>query len=193
LLKTMVNPGHPSNGCATCKLRRVKCDQAWPQCRRCTKGKRICTGYREDLGNLSKFKEQTKGRSLPCCHRFASNTTSLLLTSRADTMTDACDNHPKEAIYQSAGGHADVDLDTDRPYVGLSIISIVQTCFEGLTNPALTLETRRLMLQNYQIAIKLLRSALAAHATDRSLAAPIRALALYEVRCEPFCPTYYPK
>jgi hypothetical protein len=107
-------------------------------------------------------------------------------------MTDACDDHPKDAIHPSAGGHANVDLDTYRPHVGFSIISIVQTCFEGLTDPAHSLETRRLLLQNYQIATKLLRSALAANATDRSLAAPMRALALYEVRCEPFCPTYYP-
>jgi hypothetical protein len=49
-----------------------------------------------------------------------------------------------------------------------------------------------LMLHNYQIATKLLRSALAINVTDRSLAAPMRALALYEVRYEPFRPTHYP-
>ena len=103
-------------------------------------------------------------------------------------MLDACE----DTIHQSAGGNMGIEPDTHRASVGPSIISVVRTCFEGLTDPVHSLETRRLMLQNYQIATKLLRSALTANATDRSLAAPMRALALYEVRCEPFCPTYYP-
>lgn len=84
----------------------------------------------------------------------------------------------------------DTETDTDRPNVGHAIISVVQTCFDGLTDLVHSLETRRLMLQNYQIATKLLRSALAVDAMDRSLAAPTRALALYEVRCKPLCPMF---
>lgn len=40
----MVNHG-PSKGCATCRLRRVKCDEGLPACSRCTKAKRLCLGY----------------------------------------------------------------------------------------------------------------------------------------------------
>jgi hypothetical protein len=106
-------------------------------------------------------------------------------------MTDACGDHPDQGIHQSTSAHTDTEPDSDRPHVGPSIISIVQTCFEGLTDPAHSLGTRRLMLQNYQIATKLLRSALVVNATDRSLVAPMRALALYEVSCELLCPICY--
>lgn len=102
-------------------------------------------------------------------------------------MTGAVDDHHNEAFNPSIGWNIDIETNRYRPHVGYSIISIVQTCFEGLTDPVHSLETRRLMLQNYQIVTKLLRSALPVNETDRSLAAPMRALALYEVRCEPLC------
>ena len=120
------------------------------------------------------------------------NMTVSLLTPPADTPTDTCDDHPSEAIPHSNGGHTYIESGADLPHVSSSIISVVETCFEGLTDPVQSLETRRLMLHNYQIAIKLLRSALAVNATDRSLAAPMRALALYEVRREPLYLIYYP-
>ena len=47
------------------------------------------------------------------------------------------------------------------------------------------------MLLSYQIATKLLRSALEVNAMDQSLAVPMRALALYEVRCERLRPMHY--
>lgn len=34
-----------SNGCITCKIRRVKCDEEWPACKRCTSTGRKCDGY----------------------------------------------------------------------------------------------------------------------------------------------------
>ncbi|KAK9321556.1 hypothetical protein V1517DRAFT_326206 [Lipomyces orientalis] len=51
----MVNPGHASNGCTTCKLRKIQCDLTHPLCRHCTKSGRVCLGYGE---------RQTKGRKL---------------------------------------------------------------------------------------------------------------------------------
>jgi hypothetical protein len=122
------------------------------------------------------------------------NPTLFLLTLQADldTMTDAaCGDHRDQAIHRSTGGHTTTEPELDRPHVGPSIISIVQTCFEGLTDPAHSLGTRRLMLQNYQVATKLLRSALTVNATDRSLAALMGALALYEVCFELLCPICY--
>jgi hypothetical protein len=107
-------------------------------------------------------------------------------------MADARGGFSDPAIHQSTGGRADIEPHTDLSHLSSSIISVVQTCFEGLVDPVHSLETRRLMLHNYQIAIKLLRSALAVNATDRSLAAPMRALALYEVRREPPYSIYYP-
>lgn len=34
-------------GCVTCKIRRVKCDEAKPSCRRCTSTGRKCDGYEQ--------------------------------------------------------------------------------------------------------------------------------------------------
>ncbi|KAL7928381.1 hypothetical protein V8C35DRAFT_318279 [Trichoderma chlorosporum] len=44
----MVNPGHPSTGCKSCRLRRILCDSTRPSCLRCVKSHRICLGY-DDL------------------------------------------------------------------------------------------------------------------------------------------------
>ncbi|KIW14556.1 hypothetical protein PV08_07340 [Exophiala spinifera] len=33
-----------NNGCSTCKIRRIKCDETTPQCRRCTASGRECSG-----------------------------------------------------------------------------------------------------------------------------------------------------
>ncbi|KAF8858208.1 hypothetical protein BDZ45DRAFT_403712 [Acephala macrosclerotiorum] len=43
----MVNTGKPSQGCGTCRARRIKCDERKPTCFRCQKSKRECTGYRD--------------------------------------------------------------------------------------------------------------------------------------------------
>ncbi|KAH7150292.1 hypothetical protein B0J13DRAFT_286434 [Dactylonectria estremocensis] len=41
-------------GCTTCKIRKVKCDETWPQCLRCKKTGRTCDGYRAPpTGSLS--------------------------------------------------------------------------------------------------------------------------------------------
>ncbi|KAE9372477.1 hypothetical protein N431DRAFT_375686 [Stipitochalara longipes BDJ] len=45
----MVNTGKPSQGCGTCRARRIKCDERKPTCFRCQKSKRECTGYRNQL------------------------------------------------------------------------------------------------------------------------------------------------
>ncbi|KAF7558758.1 hypothetical protein G7046_g5397 [Stylonectria norvegica] len=41
-------------GCTTCKIRKVKCDESWPQCMRCKSTGRTCDGYRSPpTGSLS--------------------------------------------------------------------------------------------------------------------------------------------
>lgn len=41
----MVYPGHPSRGCRTCKIRRIKCGEGRPCCEQCVRSKRSCLGY----------------------------------------------------------------------------------------------------------------------------------------------------
>jgi hypothetical protein len=45
----MVYPGHASQGCMTCRLRKIRCDLGRPACRHCTKSGRVCLGYGERL------------------------------------------------------------------------------------------------------------------------------------------------
>ncbi|CAG8930110.1 unnamed protein product [Penicillium salamii] len=57
----MVYRGKPSNGCLSCRERKVKCDEAKPVCRRCSRGRRPCKGYRDQLSMW--FKDQTEETS----------------------------------------------------------------------------------------------------------------------------------
>lgn len=47
----MVNHGI-SRACLTCKARRTKCDEQKPSCRKCTKSKRTCLGYKDNADIL---------------------------------------------------------------------------------------------------------------------------------------------
>ncbi|KAL5371957.1 hypothetical protein DPSP01_013872 [Paraphaeosphaeria sporulosa] len=40
-------------GCITCRIRRIKCDEAKPSCQRCTSTGRKCDGYKSALANPS--------------------------------------------------------------------------------------------------------------------------------------------
>ncbi|KAH8881814.1 hypothetical protein GQ53DRAFT_848014 [Thozetella sp. PMI_491] len=69
-------PKRPSLGCITCKVRRVKCDQTKPACRRCQVTGRQCDGYLDGNANLS-------GRALAAAARNQSSVAPLsqVLTS----------------------------------------------------------------------------------------------------------------
>ncbi|GCB21253.1 adhesion and hyphal regulator 1 [Aspergillus awamori] len=53
----MVNRG-PSGGCVTCKTRRVKCDEAKPECHACQRLNLRCGGYKPKPVKI-RFKDQT--------------------------------------------------------------------------------------------------------------------------------------
>ncbi|PQE13475.1 putative UPC2 Regulatory involved in control of sterol uptake protein [Rutstroemia sp. NJR-2017a WRK4] len=40
---------HSKTGCATCKVRKIKCDEAKPRCKRCVTTGRNCDGYSSDI------------------------------------------------------------------------------------------------------------------------------------------------
>lgn len=42
------------SGCITCRIRRVKCDETKPACRKCQSSKRICDGYLSDENAMSR-------------------------------------------------------------------------------------------------------------------------------------------
>ncbi|KAF9869485.1 hypothetical protein CkaCkLH20_13023 [Colletotrichum karsti] len=48
-------------GCVTCKLRKVKCDEARPTCYRCTATGRVCDGYRSQAAGSAESASQVSG------------------------------------------------------------------------------------------------------------------------------------
>ncbi|KAK3710323.1 hypothetical protein LTR37_010389 [Vermiconidia calcicola] len=48
-----------SSGCATCRKRKIRCDESRPGCKRCETHNVSCPGYRTDTPGLIQFKDQT--------------------------------------------------------------------------------------------------------------------------------------
>src|ERR1700761_7032146 len=49
-----------SSGCATCRKRKIRCDEGRPGCGRCKTHGVPCPGYRTDKPGGIEFKDQTK-------------------------------------------------------------------------------------------------------------------------------------
>jgi hypothetical protein len=162
----MVNSGHASKGCKTCKIRRIKCDEARPVCRKCTTSKRICLGYDK-----------------PLCAAAQTTGSSTVLLSRSDLQTRAAD----------AIGSNDVSCPDDSVNSELfqqskssmqAVHSTIEACFQSLQNDvAQTIEQRRNLHKKYQAALQSLRCTIlttsSSPSTDPSMAA--YCFALYEV------------
>ncbi|CAG8234513.1 unnamed protein product [Penicillium salamii] len=54
----MVYCGKPSKGCGECRSRKIRCDQVQPACSQCTRAKRDCPGYRDQLSLM--FRDESK-------------------------------------------------------------------------------------------------------------------------------------
>ena len=78
----MVNRGC-SGGCVTCKDRRVKCDEAKPDCRACQRLRLRCGGYRAKPARL-KFKDQGHKFNKDQGHKFNSGPHRAVVLSRAN-------------------------------------------------------------------------------------------------------------
>ncbi|KAK0701596.1 hypothetical protein B0T26DRAFT_600108, partial [Lasiosphaeria miniovina] len=72
-------------GCRTCKIRRVKCDEAKPMCQQCQRARVVCDGY-HDVGpstpQLTTIESNSfKPRAKPTNANILSSTVDALLTS----------------------------------------------------------------------------------------------------------------
>ncbi|KAJ6043304.1 uncharacterized protein N7446_001499 [Penicillium canescens] len=54
----MVYCGKPSKGCGECRARKIRCDQSRPACSQCTRAKRDCPGYRDQLSLMFRDESQ---------------------------------------------------------------------------------------------------------------------------------------
>ena len=178
----MVNPGHASKGCVNCKTRRIKCDETRPNCQKCVAGGRTCLGYRGQQRPLVEGAQGTPGSMRLSCdlnrlrlgtHSMNNAESTSMSWSVADTGTSKVES--LTGMGEFAG--------TQQQTPSQCILDTVATCFESLWDPAQSRETRRLMLQSYRNALRILRIALFSDPHDHALITPTRSLAIYEVCC----------
>ncbi|KAJ5304021.1 uncharacterized protein N7443_003681 [Penicillium atrosanguineum] len=76
----MVYHGWPSKGCGNCRSRKIRCDQARPACWECTRTKRECPGYRDELSLM--FRDETESVARKVLSSRSSTTSSQSSSSR---------------------------------------------------------------------------------------------------------------
>jgi hypothetical protein len=175
----MVNPGHPSKGCRTCKMRRIKCDEAQPICRKCTTSNRICLGYNEPpSATKQKFPLSTEHiqdvaifQSKGNFRRLAARPSSSKDDSHHDLPTST--NDPQQRIPSTRSSPLE------------AVNSAIDACFKSLQNDiAQTVQQRKDLHGKYQLAIQNLRSTILSTSSSPSANSTLAAyyFALYEVR-----------
>lgn len=195
----MVNPGHASKGCTTCKLRRIRCDYGRPFCLRCTKSKRICLGY-NDQATTSHKKTGCKNVALAIhpsaatCQLSGSRPLSNLSHFRADY--GATQSYIDHFCYSMVSNHCGIIVSqlvwanqgreprADREHLGMVVWSLLETlkqAFYSLRQSVQTMKARKDLLQKYGSATRQLREALTAWPGSPALLIPVFHFSLYEV------------
>ncbi|RAK95514.1 Zn(II)2Cys6 transcription factor domain-containing protein [Aspergillus ibericus CBS 121593] len=89
--------GKPSEGCGTCRARKVKCDQARPVCGRCRKAKRTCSGYRDPLSLWFRDESESVARRLQGSASLDASPPlaepPVLTVARPKVASEACSGH----------------------------------------------------------------------------------------------------
>jgi hypothetical protein len=183
----MVNPGHPSRACATCKYRRVRCDEAKPNCEKCTKSKRLCLGY-ETGKLLPNSSRETMAPILASPLLSAAPSQLMRIEPKPiTTETDASrDQRPlasetmQQVVYPLFASLIYPDItwfdDTAR-----SARVALTASLRSLSEPEQTHEERKSLHENYQGAIRSLRLIIARHSQAASSRFLAYMFALYEV------------
>lgn len=183
----MVNVGHASGACETCKIRHIKCDETQPYCLRCISAKRVCMGFRVNFP--PSWRSNFEGQ-----HQAQKRKAIKLLSAKPFThlVGDRVNLHFAENFimrltepYSSLGFLHGLDRAlVEHCSCGIlyATLNVFATGFYMLSESAQTLAERRTLLNRYQMVI---------HATRQSLSSPRRSwalvvttylLALYEVR-----------
>lgn len=195
----MVNPGHASKGCTTCKLRRIRCDYGRPFCLRCTKSKRICLGYNfqaktshRNIGckNVALMIhpsattcQLTGSRSLPSISQFKqdySATQSYIDCFRYSVASDCGGINVSRLVWDNF----DIVPRADREHLGMMMWAMLETlsnAFYSLRQSIQTMEARKDLIQRYGSATRQLRKALTTWPCSSALLIPVFHFSLYEV------------
>lgn len=197
----MVNPGHASKGCTTCKLRRIRCDYGRPFCLRCTKSGRICLGYNSQA-KMSRNKAGCRNSALMLHPSAATcqltglcplHVPSLSHYKADDSATQShLDNlchrvaygNSRMNVYRLVWDQFDKEPRADREHLGMVVWSMLGTlnyAFYSLRQSVQTMEARKDLLQRYGSATRQLREALTVWPCSSALIIPVFHFSLYEV------------
>jgi hypothetical protein len=191
----MVNPGHPSNGCITCKKRRIKCDERRPTCEKCARSKITCLGYdsQEPLHPECRVDAQlvdsdvlqelvtlrTRGRYTRLAARISRKVTSATSRRHISCATPL----PSRQFLPFTGS---VQRPISTTHADNSTEAVISKAFQSLLSPAHTIQTHRDLQKRYQRAIHGLASTLSSSPPENSCISAYL-FALYEVQfiCSP--------
>ncbi|PTB40313.1 hypothetical protein M441DRAFT_430732 [Trichoderma asperellum CBS 433.97] len=198
----MVNPGHASKGCTTCKLRRIRCDYGRPFCLHCIKSKRICLAYNVrkkqtmmsheniDYDNVAPNIHPPAATSQLTVSYPLSRPNHLRANYGASQSNIGFYPYRLVSTYGGKGIHRLVWDDCDnesvagREHLAMAIWSILETLnksFHSLRRPIQTIEARKDLLKKYGSATRQLREALTLWPSSSVLLIPIFHFSLYEM------------
>ena len=187
----MVNTGHPSNGCGTCKIRRIKCDEIEPICMNCARSKRVCLGYKTQnvarqqpraMSERASRHRSESGISLRCARTNGVNLGQKRLpsTSNSGAQDAAIDQQLYLRVFLDVS-----QLVPARHFLNQatsSTLNAAEAGFQSLQESSQSLEARKQLHEKYQLAMRKLRSSLFSPPYSIPTLLPIYLFALYEVR-----------
>ena len=133
----MVNPGHASRGCSSCKMRRIKCDETRPGCTNCARSKRICLGYGSHGPSVSQTQSMSRnGADVALCQSKHVGLLSMNSSFMTRYFQSIRPSIPKP--------QARVENITQR------ITEFMEMNFRILAAPSCSLKDRKLLMQRYQ-------------------------------------------
>jgi hypothetical protein len=167
----MVNPGHPSRGCGTCRTRRIKCDEAYPACSRCTKSKRVCLGYSIPKQSIVRSRHQLRPQE-------SSHHSNLMNNSYGERgalhrVSSTC---PGDLGFL---GRLPILWSLDQ--VAALTMETTAEGLQSLQSPSQSMQLRSSMHLKYGLAIHQLRKSLLAHQYAQVLFVPALLFSFYEV------------
>lgn len=173
----MVNPGHPSRGCWTCRTRKIKCDESNPICARCVKARRVCLSYSNS--RQSTYQPEAETHILGYDHI----TIMTKKTNMAVAPIEKALFLTNDAFY-----FAKLDLLEKLPTLWNSDQLVALTAevttlgFQSLNSPSQNTISRNSLLQKYGLAMHQLRKTLLSRPNGSILFIPILLFSLFEVR-----------
>lgn len=194
--KTMVNPGHASSACDTCKARRIRCDASHPVCQKCVASHRVCLGYTSRI-NKTRARKGRKANDTATGSartRVAHSHGALAVQQETEHIAVA---EPRQGLQEPEIDEASgLDLYSRNPQIFSAftdpgqrkesqdlfeyVVTVLSRGFSSLRTEAQDPSQRKELLASYGELTHRLRSALETSASS-NLAGPIFLLSLYEV------------